>query len=123
MRNYETKTIDYIDKKTGAHVVKAMTMYAGKTVSAFSKCDPNDHFDLEFGKKVACKRLDAKIAKKRAASMTAYSKICDDTIKFLEQEIRRMRKAKERADISVLDRKIEVKDIEAELADMLVSIN
>lgn len=118
MRNYETKVFDYVDKKTGAHVVKATTMYAGKPVSAFAKCDPKDTFDLKFGKKVACKRLDIKIAMKRHASMVAYAKLCKQRLEWSEMERRRAQKAMERAEIAAVDRICEAKDLEAELAAM-----
>lgn len=122
MRNYETKTFDYVDKKTGAHIVKATTMYAGKTVSAYSKCDPRDTFDLEFGKKVALKRLDIKIAEKRAASMQSYAKFCQTNLNWIEIEKRRTMKAMQRAQVAAADRKVEVAQLEAELAEMLVTL-
>ena len=122
MRNYETKIYDYIDKKTGAHVVKATTMYDGKTVSALSKCDPNDTFDLEFGTAVALKRLDIKIAQKRQASMIAYAKFCKMNLEFFEIEKRRVKKAMERAEVAAFDRKVEAKELEAELTELLNNI-
>ena len=123
MRNYDTKVYDYIDKKTGAHVVKATTMYAGKQVSATSKCDPDDAFDLKFGKKVAEKRLDIKIALKRAASMREYAKFCQMNLELIENEKRRVTKALERAKIAKSDRLAEAKALKAELADMLATVN
>ena len=122
MRNYETKIYDYVDKKTGAHVVKATTLYAGKTISAYSRCDPNDAFDLKFGTDVALKRLDIKIAKKRQASMIAYAKFCKMNLEFIEIEKRRVKKALERAEVAALDRKVEATKLETELAEMLANI-
>ena len=123
MRNYETKTIDYIDKKTGAHVVKAMTMYAGKPVSAFAKCDPNDNFDLEFGKEVALRRLDYKIAMKRAASMKEYAKFCRMNLEFIEIEKRRVKGALQRAEVAYSDRMVEAQELETQIAEMLKSLS
>ncbi len=123
MRNYETKVYDYIDKKTGAHIVKATTMYAGKTISAYSKCDPNDTFDLEFGTKVALKRLDQKIALKRASSMKAYAKFCQMNLDFIEIEERRIRKAFERTWVAYSDRMAEARELEKEIAEILASLN
>lgn len=123
MRNYETKVFDYIDKKTGAHIVKATTMYAGKPISAFAKCDPSDKFDLKFGTDVALKRLDIKIAMKRHASMVAYAKICKQHLDWIEIERRRALKAMERAAVAAVDRICEAKDMEAELNEMLVAVN
>lgn len=122
MRNYETKVYDYLDKKTGCHVVKATTMYAGKTVSAYSKCDPNDTFNLKLGKDIALKRLDIKIAKKRAASMREYVRLCEMNLEFLDVEKRRTQKAIERANVSYGDRMVEVATYEHELSDMLKNI-
>lgn len=121
MRNYETKIYDYVDKKTGAHIVKATTMYAGKTVSAYSKCDPRDTFDLKFGTDVALKRLDIKIARKRQASMIAYAKFCKMNLEFIEIEKRRTKKSMERAEIAALDRRIEIKQLESELAELIAT--
>jgi hypothetical protein len=122
MRNYETKVYDYIDKKTGAHIVKASTMYAGKTVSAFSKCDPSDKFDLKFGTALALRRLDLKIAEKRRSSMIIYAKMCKQNLEWIEIEKRRVKKALERAEIAALDRKVESQEIEAEIAEMLTNL-
>ena len=123
MRNYVTNLYEYTDKKTGAHVVKATTMYAGKTVSAFAKCDPRDNFDPNFGAELALKRLDLKIAQKRQASMIAYAKFCKMNLEFIEPEKRRIKKAMERAEIAALDRKLEIKEFEADLAELLASTN
>lgn len=118
MRNYETKVFDYIDKNTGVHIVKASTVYAGKTVNAYSKCDPNDTFSLAFGTAVALKRLDIKIAKKRRASMLAYAKMCRQNLEWLENEKRRVKGALERAEVAALDRKVEANDLQIDLAKM-----
>ena len=119
MRNYETKTFDYIDKKTGAHIVKAETMYAGKPISAFAKCDPNDKFSLAFGEAIALKRLDRKIALKRAASMKEYAKFCRTNLEFLEIEKRRIKGALQRAEVAYSDRMVEASDLNIEIAKML----
>lgn len=46
--------------------VIALSTYAGKTVRGVAKCHPNDTFDVEFGRKLAAARCNAKIAMKRA---------------------------------------------------------
>lgn len=119
MSNYVTKVYEYVDSNTGAHVVKATTTYAGKTVNAYSKCDPRDTFDLELGVKVALKRLDIKIAQKRAASMREYAKFCKTKLQYIEAEKRRTKKATGRAEVAMSDRKAEIKQFESELAEML----
>lgn len=122
MRNYATNLYDYVDKKTGAHIVKATTMYAGKTVSAYAKCDPNDVFDLDFGKKVALKRLDIKINQKRYASMITSAKFCKMNLEYLDMERRRLKKAMEKAEVAALDRKVDIKNLETELEDLFKNI-
>lgn len=122
MRNYETRVYAYVDKKTGTHVVKATTMYAGKAVWATAKCDPTDNFDFNFGAKLALKRLDLKIAQKRQASMIAYAKFCKMNLEFIENEKRRIKKAMERAEVAALDRKLEAKQFEDEIAELLNNI-
>jgi septum formation topological specificity factor MinE len=122
MRNYETKIYDYIDRKTGAHVIKATTLYAGKTISACSKCDPGDTFNLKLGTDIALKRLDLKIAHKRQASMIAYAKFCKMNLDVIDVEKRRIKKAMERAEVAALDRKLEIKTLEADLSKLLTSL-
>ena len=119
MRNYETKTFDYVDKETGAHVVKATTTYAGRTVSAFAKCIPSDTFDLQFGKDVAIKRLEIKIAQKRAASMKRRADMYEKVVEDFERQIRFMKSEIEKARIAEGDRRVEISDLEAELDKML----
>ena len=51
--------------KVEGNTVTATTMYAGNLISATAKCDPSDIFDEEAGKKLAEKRLEYKVAKKR----------------------------------------------------------
>ena len=46
--------------------VIALSTYAGKTVRGVAKCHPNDTFNVEFGRKLAAARCNAKIAAKRA---------------------------------------------------------
>ena len=59
MKNYNYK---YIVTK---NMVIAISTYAGRTVRGVAKCHPNDTFDVEFGKKLATARCNAKIAAKR----------------------------------------------------------
>lgn len=51
--------------KHEGNTVTATTRYAGNIISATAKCDPSDKFDLDIGKKLAEKRLEYKVAKKR----------------------------------------------------------
>ena len=122
MKNYETQVYDYVDKNTGIHIVKAVATFEGKSIYAYAKCDPDDTFDLTLGTNIALKRLELKIAKKRAAWMSDYLKFCQMNLNFIEQEKRRIKRAKERAEIANSDRNVEVNELEAELSHMLENI-
>ena len=50
---------------TTKNKVIAVSTYAGKVVKGVAKCNPNDNFDLEKGKKLAAARCNLKVAKKR----------------------------------------------------------
>ena len=53
--------------------VFAVSSFAGATVRGVAKCNPNDEFDLEYGKALAAARCQEKIAAKRCKR--AYSKV------------------------------------------------
>lgn len=57
------KRYKYIE--TGSNAVIAISTYAGKPVKGVAKCDPNDNFSYDYGRKLAKARCDAKISKKR----------------------------------------------------------
>ena len=122
MRNYSTHTYDYVEKSTGIHVVKAVTIYEGKAVYALAKCDPNDNFDLEFGKKLALKRLDQKIALKRTAHSKEFVRFCERNLEFVELERKRLRKMIEDAKTARLDRLVEANMLDKEIKEMLDSV-
>lgn len=122
MRNYSTHTYDYTKKSTGIHVVKAVTLYEGKAVYALAKCDPNDNFDIEFGKKLALKRLDQKIALKRAAHSKEFIRFCEKNLEFIEAERKRLRKVIEKAKTARLDRLVEANTCDKEINEMLDSM-
>lgn len=50
---------------TAGNMVIAVSSFAGSTVRGVAKCNPNDEFDLEYGKKLASVRCAFKIASKR----------------------------------------------------------
>lgn len=51
--------------RDGGNTVIAISTYAGKTVKGIAKCNPNDNFSYDYGRKLAKARCDAKISKKR----------------------------------------------------------
>lgn len=119
--DYATQIYTYTESSTGRRVVKAVTNYAGKSVYAFAKCDPEDSFDLGFGTTLALKRLDLKIAKLRATSIKAYAKQCQMNIDFYDREKHRAKKALEKATIFYCDRLVEASEYEAEISAMLAN--
>jgi hypothetical protein len=120
--DYATNIYTYVESTTGRQVVKAVTNYAGKSVYAFAKCDPEDTFDLGFGTALALKRLDFKITKLRAASVKAYAKQCQMNIDFLDREKRRAKKALEKATVFYGDLLVEAQQHETELAALLANV-
>jgi hypothetical protein len=62
--------------------VIALSTYGGKTVRGVAKCHPNDTFDVEFGRKLAAARCNAKIAAKRHSRASAqYDDAHDELMK------------------------------------------
>ena len=122
MTNYEPRIYTYVEPITGRQVVKAKTNYAGRSVSALAKCDTADTFDLEFGTKVALKRLDIKIAQKRIKTAKRKVGNCQRAIDYLESELKRMRKARENAEILYADRRVELNTYETELDELLKTV-
>lgn len=55
------------ESENGSKKVIAVSTYAGKRVKGVAKCNPEDNFDLETGKKLAAARCNLKIAEKREA--------------------------------------------------------
>ena len=121
MRNYETNVYTYVEN--GINVIKAVTTYEGKAVYAYAKCDPADSFDIEFGTKLALKRLDQKIALKRAAHNKEFAKLCRLDLEQIEHYKKRLKKALASAEVSYGNRMVEAKQLNDEIQAMLININ
>ena len=115
----EPHVYNYVEKNTGIQVVKAVTIYEGKAVYAQAKCDPNDSFDLDFGTKLALKRLELKIAQKRAAHSKEYARLCQIDLEHVEHYKRRLKKTIERTNIAYGDRLVEINKLENAIEEML----
>ena len=63
------------------------TYYKGKTVKGTAKCDPEDHFEENVGKKLAFLRCKQKTSKRKLASAIAAFKEADDAV--AKAELRR----------------------------------
>ena len=94
MKNRNYTYIVCRDRETGepTGTVVAISSYAGKPVRGVAKLNPEDQFDVEFGKKLAAARCNLKVAKKRLQRATGkysesgiayveakrqYNKMCD----------------------------------------------
>jgi hypothetical protein len=67
MKDYSGKYKYYTHTDAyGRTVVIAVSTYEGKTVKGYAKCDVNDVFNLEEGKKLAAARCNERVARKRA---------------------------------------------------------
>ncbi len=120
--NAEVKFYEFFDKAKNCKAVKATTTYGGKRVTAVSYTHPNDTYDFEFGKKVAQKRLDIKLAHKRAASMKARAERYAMLIVEYKNEIKRMDKEMRKALTLVGDRLVDASTYEKELEAILATI-
>lgn len=121
--NLDIKTYTYKEANTGRIVVKAVTTYCGKTVCAYAKCDPVDTFDEKFGKDVAELRLRSKILKKSSKGFKARAKACDENIKWCRNELKLLKKTKDRASATAIDRLVEAKEIDDHIKSLLETIN
>ena len=76
--------------KNGGITVVAVSSYAGRKVKGYAKCNPEDEFDLEKGKKLAAARCNLKVAEKRQAHATRQyleaSKNVDSAIKYYNEK-------------------------------------
>ena len=71
-------SMDRYQFDTSENKVIATSMHAGKLVQGVAKCDPDDEFSLESGKKLAAARCNEKVYKKR---MKQARKKLEDAIK------------------------------------------
>lgn len=122
MEKFDVKFYEYFDNKRKRNVIKAVTTYGGKYVSAYAYQHPSDESNPELGRKIAKLRLDIKIANKRSASMKRRAGHYAEGIAVYENEVRRMKKEMEKALVISSDRKVEASNFEAELAELLASV-
>lgn len=95
--------------------VIALSTYAGKTVRGIAKCHPNDTFDVEFGRKLAAARCNAKIAAKRAANAQNKYWVANN-------ELLKVNWAFEKASQYYIDAVEQLKDAEAYLDEVRSSV-
>ena len=92
------------------NTVVCITFYKGRTIRGIAKCDPEDDFDLEAGKKLAYLRCRQKFV---ARKCKRAHKVCDDAFVTVAQAQNNLYKALEFAE----DVEIQLENINRELAD------
>ena len=90
LSNYGTKYQFYYNEDK--HSVVCTTIYKGQTIRAIAKCDPEDTFDLETGKKIAYLRCKQKFARKK---MLHAGEVYHDSFSKYERSKRNLDKASE----------------------------
>lgn len=71
------------------NIVICVSRYAGRNVRATAKCNPEDEFNLSFGKHLARARVDEKVAQKR---LTALSEKRENLVKQIFELTRKLEK-------------------------------
>lgn len=112
MRKYKFYTYT---NESGATITVCEGQFAQRRVKGYAKCDPNDTFDEEVGKKLAKLRCDYKIAQKRFANAVER---CKDSyaLDCYATEVRRSAQ-------EYYDRAVEEMDgLEKEIKDMNLGV-
>jgi len=69
--------------------IVAISTYAGKIVRGVAKCDPNDVFNLEEGKKLAAARCDEKVNSRRLRRAQNNVKWYKELIEYYNSQLRK----------------------------------
>ena len=118
MRNYTTSIYEYVNPQ-GLKVIKAVTQYAGKYVSATATLCPGDEYDYKLGEAIALKRLDCKIAYKRAKSMKRRADMYEKLIAEYKTLIQKATKEMTKARIAEGDHRVEAASLEADIYQLI----
>ena len=92
------------------NTVVCTTFYKGRTIRGIAKCDPEDDFNLEVGKKLAYLRCRQKFAIKKCERA---HKVCDDAFVAVAQAQNNLYRACE----FVEDAEMQLEDINKALID------
>lgn len=92
------KFFDYIDKQ-GRHVVVAVSRHAGRSVKGYAKCDVNDEFDLEIGKRLAAARCNLIVQERKLKTACGnYETAKQNYAKAAEEKLFRANRVQEITD-------------------------
>jgi hypothetical protein len=122
MRASNVKLYEFVDKKTGRKVVKAISTFEGKAVWASAQCDTSDEYNAPFGAALAENRLDVKITKKKLSRVKRKVKDYEDYVEFLKTEQKRAARTLAWAQGNVLDLRVELAELEREQKELLSEV-
>lgn len=108
--NYKYKYYTCTDEK-GRMVIIAASTYEGRTVKGYAKCDVNDTFNLEAGKKLAAARCNERIAIKRARRASRKFEEAQAELASAQARLAKMTSYLEDSHDAVVTAKIEVDEI------------
>lgn len=74
------------------NMVVALSSYAGRTVRGVAKCDPNDNFDVEKGKKLAAARCNERVCRKRLQRASARFEHSAEAMQYWKNNTEKMSK-------------------------------
>ena len=77
--------------------VIALSSYGGKCVKGIAKCDPQDEFNIEYGKKLAAARCNEKVCHKRLRRAQQLHDCAYQFMKYWESEVQKYAKYEEDA--------------------------
>lgn len=95
--------------------VIAVSTFAGKIVKGIAKCNPNDTFSLETGKRLAALRCNQKITAKRLKTAAMRYVEAENAIAVIHKYAERMKNY-------YLDTKAEYQEAESELSNLIKKI-
>ena len=88
---------------TSKNKVIAVSTYAGKPVRGVAKCNPEDEFSLEDGKKLAAARCNEKISCKRLRRAMRKLAEAEDEYSAAQRRYEKMKEYLKDAQVSCLD--------------------
>lgn len=103
----------YINDNT----VICVSSYARKSVKGIAKCNPNDSFNLETGKRLARIRCDYKVALKRVRRAKSKFEEATDALDAAQEHVNRMRSYYVESFETLVDLKKNLKDLEKSVAN------
>ena len=96
---------------TSKNKVVAVSTYAGRPVRGIAKCDPDDVFSLEDGKKLAAARCNDRVAEKRLKRAQKKFAEANEALTVAKRQYEKMKKYVEDAQVSCAESAEYVEDL------------